>query len=129
MQDLVKTIIDYYEEKELTPSELSKELEGIKLKVLDQIVEDEKEYVIKKSGRLQEYDPDKILKSIRNAARDSEVILNTSDMKILSDSILNRMQSIERNVYPTSEIKEYVIDALKKDGYTKVLEAYLAYIE
>ena len=128
MQDLEKTIIDYYKEKNLTPSEISKELEGIKLKVLDAVVPDEKEYVIKKSGHLEEYQAGKILQSIKNAARDADMQLNTSDINIISGSILKRMKAIERNVYPTSELKEFVEDALKKDGYQQVLKAYLSYI-
>ncbi|MGO3017624.1 MAG: ATP cone domain-containing protein [Anaerococcus sp.] len=128
MQDLEKTIIDYYKEKNLTPSEISKELEGIKLKVLDAVVPDEKEYVIKKSGHLEEYQAGKILQSIKNAARDADMQLNTSDINIISGSILKRMKAIERNVYPTSELKEFVEDALKKDGYKQVLKAYLSYI-
>lgn len=129
MQDLEKTIIDYYKEKNLSPSEISKELEGIKLKVLDAVVADDKEYVIKKSGRLEEYQDYKIIQSIKNAAREADMQLNTSDINIISSSILKRMKAIERNVYPTSELKGFVEDALKKDGYIKILKAYLSYID
>lgn len=129
MQDLEKTIIDYYKEKNLSPSEISKELEGIKLRVLDAVVPDEKEFVIKKSGQLEEYQDYKIIQSIKNAAHDSDIQLTTSDINIISSSILKRMKAIKRNVYPTSELKGFVEDALKKDGYIKVLKAYLSYID
>lgn len=128
MQDLVKIIIDYYNDKNLSPSEISQELEGIKLTVLDEILNDNREYVIKKSGVLEEYKADKLLQSIKNAAKDASIQLSTSDIKIISNSVLKRMQSIKRNVYPTSEIKDYVIDSLKNDGYKKVLDAYVSYI-
>jgi transcriptional regulator NrdR family protein len=129
MQDLEKTIIDYYKERNLSPSEISKELEGIKLRVLDAVVPDEKEFVIKKSGQLEEYQDYKIIQSIKNAAHEAEIELNTSDINIISSSILKRMKAIERNVYPTAELKDFVEDALKKDGYIKVLKAYLSYID
>lgn len=129
MQDLEKTIIDYYKEKNLTPSEISKELEGIKLRVLDAVVPDDKEFVIKKSGHLEEYHDYKIIQSIKNAAHDADMELTASDINIISASILKRMKAIERNVYPTSELKGFVEDALKKDGYIKVLKAYLSYID
>ncbi|MDD7463652.1 MAG: ATP cone domain-containing protein [Anaerococcus sp.] len=129
MQDLEKTIIDYYKERNLRPSEISKELEGIKLRVLDAVVPDEKEFVIKKSGQLEEYQDYKIIQSIKNAAHEAEIELNTSDINIISSSILKRMKAIERNVYPTAELKDFVEDALKKDGYIKVLKAYLSYID
>ncbi|MDD7305321.1 MAG: ATP cone domain-containing protein [Peptoniphilaceae bacterium] len=129
MQDLKQTIIAYYKEKNLSPSEISKDLEGIKLKVLDDIVDDDKEYVIKKSGQLEEYKDYKIMKSIENAAHDAQIQLNSSDINIISSSILKRMKAIERNVYPTSELKSFVEEALKKDGYIKVLKAYLSYVE
>lgn len=129
MQDLEKTIIDYYKERNLSPNEISKELEGIKLRVLDAVVPDEKEFVIKKSGQLEEYQDYKIIQSIKNAAHEAEIELNTSDINIISSSILKRMKAIERNVYPTAELKDFVEDALKKDGYIKVLKAYLSYID
>lgn len=128
MQDLLKIIIDYCKERKLDPSEISKELECIKLKVLDEIVEDNKEFVIKKSGRLEEYSEEKLLQSIKNASKEASIQLNSSDIYIISSSILKRMKSITRNVYPTSELKQFVIESLKEDGYIKILEAYISYI-
>lgn len=128
MQELTKIVLDYYKEKNLDINDISNTLEKVRLEVLDELLDDDKEYVIKKSGRIEEYIPDKILISIKNAAKDANIFLNASDIKIISSSILKKMQSIPRNVYPTREIKDYVIKVLKEDGYNKLAKEYIEYI-
>lgn len=50
--------------------------------------------------------------------------MNASDVNIIVEDVLKKMKSIKRNVYPTTEIRGYVEEALKEEGYNKVLEAY-----
>jgi len=50
--------------------------------------------------------------------------MNTSDVNIIVEDVLKKMKSIKRNVYPTKEIRGYVEEALREEGYKKVLEEY-----
>jgi transcriptional regulator NrdR family protein len=129
MREITKIILDYYKKNNYDVNEIAKDLEDIRLEVLDEYLQDENEYVIKRRGNIEEYDSDKMMQSIKNAAHESDYELTESDIKIISTSILKRMKSIKRNIYPTSEIKQYVIDSLKEDGYNKILESYLLYIK
>lgn len=83
--------------------------------------------IIKKDGRLEEFNIGKIKTSIENAGRDSEVILNESDIKILLDDIKKVFTLIEDNRTITSsyEVIGIVLDILKKDGFNNILKAYI----
>lgn len=86
--------------------------------------------IIKKDGRLQKFDKNKIFVSLENASRDvEEVILNGSDIKILVEDICNRLDNIREDGTPSSsyEIIGVIIDVLKEDGFTSVVKAFLEY--
>lgn len=85
--------------------------------------------VIKKDGRLQELDSNKIKTSILNATTGTKAILNESDINILTKDIVKKMESIRSEYGNTSsyEIIGFVIEILKKDGFDEVISSYLGY--
>ena len=58
--------------------------------------------VIKKDGRLQELDLEKIKISILSATNDSKELLNESDVKILVEDINSKMKEVRENGEDTS---------------------------
>ena len=86
--------------------------------------------VIKKDGRIQEFNKDKIYTSIYNASRNSSSgILNESDAKIVIEDIDKKLKSIRKDDELTSiyEIIGVIVSVLKKDGFTELLKTYLSY--
>lgn len=86
--------------------------------------------VIKKDGRIQEFNKDKIYISIYNASRNSSSgILNESDAKIVIEDIDKKLKSIRKDDELTSiyEIIGVIVSVLKKDGFTELLKTYLSY--
>lgn len=85
--------------------------------------------VIKKDGRLQSLEPDKIKISILNATSTANHILNESDIKIIVKDILNTIDKQRDGYGNTSsyEIIGVVIDVLKRDGFSDVISAYVGY--
>lgn len=86
--------------------------------------------VIKKDGRIQEFNKDKIYISIYNASRNSSSgILNESDAKIVIEDIDKKLKSIRKDDELTSiyEIIGVIVSVLKKDGFTELLKTYLGY--
>ena len=85
--------------------------------------------VIKKDGRLQELEPDKIKISILNATSTSETILNESDIKIIVNDIVKTIeeQRVGNGNTSSYEIMGVVIDVLKRDGFSDVISAYVGY--
>lgn len=83
--------------------------------------------IIKKDGRLEEFNIGKIKTSIENAGRDSETILNESDIKILLEDIEKVLNLIKVNRDTTSsyEVIGIILDILRKDGFNNVLKSYV----
>ena len=80
--------------------------------------------VIKKDGRLQELDLEKIKISILSATNDSKELLNESDVKILVEDINSKMKEVRKDGEDTSsyEISGIVIAILKRDGFSDIIE-------
>lgn len=84
--------------------------------------------VIKKDGRIQEFDSGKILTSIVNASHDvKDATLNESDIKIIVNDIKNKLASLRKDGSPTSsyEVIGVISEILVKDGFTNVLREFL----
>lgn len=128
MSDLTKIIIDYYQGKNLSIEEIADELDKAKIEVIENFL-DNKLYVKKRNGKIELFDIYKILRSIKNAARDGNIDLNTSDISILKNDLIKMVEKNHKRIIPTAKIKEYVENILEKDGYKKVLESYKSYIK
>ena len=85
--------------------------------------------IIKKDCRLEEFNIGKIKTSIENAGRDSETILNESDIKILLEDIEKVLSLIKVNRDTTSsyEVIGIILDILRKDGFNNVLKSYVQF--
>ena len=86
--------------------------------------------IIKKDGRIQEFDISKIKTSIRNASRDVEGLnLNTSDLNIMSEDIKEKIKRIRKDGSDTSsyEVIGIVCDVLNKDGFGVLQKVYMEF--
>ena len=124
MNDLTKILFDYFKDNDIDPNKVANLIEDAKINVLDKMFGEEGEWVLKKLGSVESFDKEKIFNSIAQTSDSAESKMNTSDVNIIVEDVLKKMKSIKRNVYPTKEIRGYVEEALKEEGYKKVLEAY-----
>lgn len=87
--------------------------------------------VIKKDGRLDEFNLQKIVTSILNATNSSKEMLNESDIKIIAGDIEKLLIKIRGEYANTSsyEIIGIVIGILKRDGFDDIIHKYLDYKE
>ena len=78
--------------------------------------------VIKRDGRLQELDLEKIKISILSAT-------NETDVKILVEDINSKIKEVRKEGEDTSsyEISGIVIAILKRDGFSDIIEKYVGY--
>ena len=85
--------------------------------------------VIKKDGRLQELDLEKIKISILSATNESKELLNESDVKILVEDINSKIKEVRKDGENTSsyEISGIAISILKRDGFSDIVEKYIGY--
>lgn len=124
MNDLTKILFDYFKDNDIDPNKVANIIEDAKINVLDEMFGEEGEWVLKKLGSVESFDKEKIFHSIAQTSDSSGAKMNASDVNIIVEDVLKKMKSIKRNVYPTTEIRGYVEEALKEEGYNKVLEAY-----
>ena len=124
MNDLTKILFDYFKDNDIDPNKVANLIEDAKINVLDEMFGEKGEWVLKKLGSVESFDKEKIFHSIDQTYDSAEAKMNTSDVNIIVEDVLKKMKSIKRNVYPTKEIRGYVEEALKEEGYKKVLEAY-----
>ena len=124
MNDLTKILFDYFKDNDIDPNKVANLIEDAKINVLDKMFGEEGEWVLKKLGSVESFDKEKIFHSIAQTSDSSGAKMNASDVNIIVEDVLKKMKSIKRNVYPTKEIRGYVEEALKEEGYKKVLEAY-----
>ena len=124
MNDLTKILFDYFKDNDIDPNKVANLTEDAKINVLDKMFGEEGEWVLKKLGSVESFDKEKIFHSIAQTSDSAGAKMNSSDVNIIVEDVLKKMKSIKRNVYPTKEIRGYVEEALKEEGYKKVLEAY-----
>ena len=85
--------------------------------------------VIKRDGRLQELDLEKIKISILSATNESKELLNESDVKILVEDINSKIKEVRKEGEDTSsyEISGIAISILKRDWFSDIVEKYIGY--
>ena len=130
MSKLSQTIKNYLEENNIGLEDIKDELKTIDTDLVGEMLKDkENTYVIKKSGSVEKFAREKIERSIKNAAGDNKYDLNTSDLAIIVGDVIKALDSDPRKVYKTSEIKNYIKDALIKEGYSQVYKSFISYIK
>ncbi len=85
--------------------------------------------IIKKDGRLEEFDINKIRTSIENAASDSESMLNESDLNIIISDIIKILEKTRKDSLVTSsyEVVGVIFNILKASGFSKLLKSYIEF--
>lgn len=132
MSELSKIVKNYFKDKDTSIEEIVREIDKLKIDVVKEYLNDSENdniYVIKRSGNLEKFNPDKITRSIKNAADSNKQQLNTSDIEILMQDVDKSMKELNRKVFRTDEIKEFVKKALTEEGYSQIYDSYVSYIQ
>lgn len=87
--------------------------------------------VIKKDGRLQEMNDDKIKRSILSSTSEDKPLLNESDVNLIVKDIVSYIKKIRGEDGNTSsyEIIGTVIEILKRDGFEDVIKEYIGFVK
>lgn len=85
--------------------------------------------ILKKDGRIQEFELSKIQTSIDNSAKDSGDILNESDLNILVQDVFKNIKDLRGSEGETSsyEVIGTIFHILKRDGFGMILKSYLSF--
>lgn len=80
--------------------------------------------VIKRDGRLQEFDLNKIKTSIDRASDDARQPLNESDIEILARGIEKGLKNYQKEKIHSDIIQNFVLRELEKQGFGIVAKYY-----
>lgn len=85
--------------------------------------------IVKKDGRVEEFNSKKIKTSIENSANEVGVVLNESDLIILVKDVEEKLINIREGDLITSsyEVIGVVFSILKRDGFKSVLKSYIEF--
>ena len=83
--------------------------------------------IVKKNNTIEEFNHNKVLISIANAADDIGVILNYSDLKVNKNEILNRLDKISEQTESISSVmlSGLIIEILEDLGFMYIANSYL----
>lgn len=80
--------------------------------------------IIKKSGKIEEFNGDKIKRSILNTSSEINEPLTDSDLKVIEREVLNVLKTMNREETSSYEIFAIVLNVLKKLEFNDVGKAY-----
>ncbi|NLK94903.1 MAG: hypothetical protein GX275_06900 [Clostridiales bacterium] len=86
--------------------------------------------LLKKDGRVEEFNKNKIYTSIKNAASDiSEAALNESDLNLVVNDVVELLEKIRIDGTKTSsyEVIGVIQEVLSKFGFNQVLHQYIVH--
>jgi transcriptional regulator NrdR family protein len=81
--------------------------------------------LVKKDGRLQQFDISKIKQSILNASRDIHEPLTDADIKVIENEVLKVLKVLNEEKTSSYEILGIVLHTLNKLGFSKIGKVYL----
>ena len=87
--------------------------------------------IIKKDGRLENFDIDKLITSIKNAFSDCDKILNESDINYITKTFNSKFTNfIKKNpdrIISSLEIKIFLFESLKECGFNDISKKYVLF--
>lgn len=81
--------------------------------------------IIKKTGKVEKFDLDKIKTSIENSAYDINFSLNNSDVKMLLNEISKILKVIRKDKTSSYEIRGIIHYVLYTNDFKEVAKAYM----
>ena len=80
--------------------------------------------IIKKDGRLQDFEINKISHSISSASDDIGQPLNEADVNNISENVETTIKKIRTDNTSSYEVFAVVLDILRKEGFNPLANAY-----
>lgn len=81
--------------------------------------------VIKKDGRIQNFDVEKIRLSVANTSDDAKAPMSSSDLDLVIKDVLASIELVETKQHiTTAMLRNFIIDSLIKFGFSKVAKHY-----
>ena len=83
--------------------------------------------VVKRNGKFEDFQIQKLERSIKNSASDINIVFNNSDIKLLCNEIMKELSVAckENDLTSSYEIVGVTLSVLKNNNFGKVINSYL----
>lgn len=131
-ENILNLLGDFLKNNNIGDLDLGQIVKNLPLDQIMAMINGKDEYVVKRSGNLEKYDPDKIARSIKNAADRSGMQLNQSDitmiLKDIGKKLLAGNEHVDnQRVHRTTDIKDIVLQVLAEEGFSKIRDSFDSY--
>lgn len=127
-EKILNLVTDFLKKNNIEGLDIDKIVKSLPIDEIMAMITGNDEYVVKRSGNIEKYKEDKISRSIKNAADRAGMQINTSDVSIILKDVEERLfHGDDKRLTQTTEVGDIVLEALEKDGYSKIGEAYKTY--
>ncbi|MFA9397285.1 MAG: ATP cone domain-containing protein [Clostridiaceae bacterium] len=83
--------------------------------------------VIKRDGRIQEFDIKKVRTSFQNASDDAKMPFTKSDIDVLVENVEDNLNKTDIKIISVKEIQEASYNAMIESGFKTVAKFYKSY--
>ena len=81
--------------------------------------------IMKKDGRIQGFDIEKMRLSVANASDNANAPMSSSDINLVVKDVMESIEAVETQYHlNTAMLRKFIIDSLKKFGFTIVAKHY-----
>lgn len=80
--------------------------------------------IIKKKGHKEDFNTNKVKRSILNASKEINQTLSDSDLNIIETEVLKKLKLLNREVTSSYEVFAIILYVLKELGFDKIGETY-----
>ena len=83
--------------------------------------------VVKRNGKFEDFQIQKLERSIKNSASDINIVFNNSDIKLLCNEIMKELSVAckDNDLTSSDEIVGVTLSVLKNNNFGKVINSYL----
>lgn len=129
-EKILNLLKDFLKNNNIEDLDLGEIAKSLPIEQINAMISGKDEYVVKRSGKLEKFNEEKISRSIKNAADRAGMQINSSDIEIILKDVAEKLfYGDNKRLTRTTQVKDLILEALKNDGFSKIRDAYQTYAQ
>lgn len=125
---LISAVVDYLKQKTISPEQAGILLKKIMGEIAQYYTRDlPGSFVMKRDGRMQQFDDRKLKYSMANASDNAKQPMNEGDLNNVLRMVKKSISDMGQKVILSKDLRILVLETLMKQGFSKVADAYRIY--
>lgn len=129
-EKILNLLKDFLKNNNIEDLDLGEIAKSLPIEEINAMISGKDEYVVKRSGKLEKFNEEKISRSIKNAADRAGMQINSSDIELILKDVAEKLfYGDNKRLTRTTQVKDLILEALKNDGFSKIRDAYQTYAQ